>query len=496
MPSVPLAEAELPLVLTIDIGSSSARVLLYDHQGRQVAGLGATERYQLRASHDGASEDDPEEALARLSRCLDATMAQLGPAAERIAAVAVATIASTLLGLDQDGAPLTPVFTYADTRNTTDAASLRERLDEAEVHERTGCMFRSAYWPARLAWLRRSRPALVARVARWATLGDYLEQRLFGRGRASLSVASWTGLLSRRELIWDGPLLAALGVALEQLPPLADVDEPLQGLLPAFATRWPALRAVPWLPAIGDGAAANLGSGCTGPGQVALTVGTTGALRVVTPGVARVPAGLWVYRVDRGAALLGGATSEGGNLAGWLSRTLRLGEPAVVEREVLAVPPDGHGLTVLPFIAGERSPGWAGNARATIHGITLGTTPAEIVRASLEAVAYRFALIAAGLEASGVALEGLVASGGALLASPVWPQIIADAIGRPLTLSAETEATSRGVALLALRALGLIPGLDALPAALGARFDPDPAVHAVYQGAIARQRELYTLLVA
>lgn len=491
---VTLDQAAAPLVLALDIGSSSTRALLYDARARLVDGVGAQEAYALHTDKDGASEDPPEEALARLGRCVDALLLQIGPDAARIGAVATATMASTLVGLDPAGRPLTPLLTYADTRNDADSAGLRARLDEAAAHQRTGCLLRTSYWPARLAWLQRTRPEVWRAAARWATLGEWLELRLFGRCRVSFSAAAWTGLLDWRGLAWDAPLLDALGLAPAQLSELVDVDAPLRGLAAPFAQRWPALRDVPWLPAVGDGAAANIGSGCVGAGRVAMTVGTTGALRVAIPDPPGVPAGLWLYRVDRQTALLGGATSEGGNLFAWARRTLRLGAPAELEQQLAALPPDGHGLTILPFIAGERSPGWAGNVQASIHGITLDTSPIEITRAALEAVAYRFALIAARLPLPPEAL--LVASGGALRASPVWSQLIADALGRELEVSSEPEATCRGVALLALRALGVIPGLDALPGSPGPRYTPDPARHALYQRAIARQQQLYERLIA
>src|SRR5207249_1428264 len=111
------------------------------------------------------------------------------------------------------------------------------------------------------------------------------------------------------------------------------------------------------------------GSGCTSHSRMALTIGTTGAIRVVQADVPEVPPGLWCYRVDRRHTLLGGATSEGGNVYAWLHQTVRLGEPDAVEAALAACPPDGHGLTVLSFLAGERSPGWAGNVPATVHGL-------------------------------------------------------------------------------------------------------------------------------
>lgn len=484
-----------PLILALDIGSSSARALLYDGRGRAVAGLGAQEQYELHLTAEGAAEDDPDAAVARAARCIDAVLAQAGPLARQIAAVAVDTMVSTFLALDAAGRPVTPLITYADTRNAADAEALRHSLDEGQVHDRTGCLLRTSYWPARLAWLRRTQPEAWEAAARWATLGEYLELRLFGRSHVSYSVAAWSGLLDRRRLAWDAPLLAHLGVGASQLAPLVDVDAPLSGLRAPYAARWPALRAIPWFPAVGDGAAANIGSGCTDHSRIALTMGTTGAMRAVQSELSAVPPGLWCYRVDRGHALVGGATSEGGNVYAWLRQTMRLGGAAEVEAALAASPPDGHGLTVLPFLAGERSPGWAGNVPATIHGLTLATTPVAILRASLEAVAYRFAVIQERLCGRAGCEHQLVASGSGLLRSPAWVQIFADVLGRPVVTSAEPEATSRGAAILALRALGALASLEDAPAADGPVYEPDMARHAIYQAAIARQQWLYDRLI-
>jgi gluconokinase len=495
--SIASAGIEAPLVLTIDIGSSSARVALYDRLGRAVVGCTAQERYTLQMGADGAAEDDPDAALERAARCLDEVLAEAGPLAPQIAGVATATMATTLLGLDAAGRPLTPLRTYADTRAALDADALRAKLDEAAAHDRTGCLLRPSYWPAQLAWTRRLQPEIWRAAARWVTLGEYLELRLFGRCRASFSAAAWTGLLDRRRLEWDGPLLAELGLEAGQLSPLADVDEPLSGLLEPYAARWPALSELPWFPAIGDGAAANIGGGCTDHRRIALTMGTTGALRVVQPELEQVPAGLWCYRVDRRNALVGGATSEGGNVYAWLRQSLRLGEPVEVEAALAAMPPDAHGLTVLPFLAGERSPGWAGNVQATIHGLTLATTPLAILRASLEAVAYRFAIIKQRLlgDEAGGSAGSVIASGGALLSSPAWMQIFADVLGRPLVASAEAETTSRGVAVLALRSLGALASLEEAAAADGPIYEPDPQRHQIYREAVARQAWLYERVV-
>jgi gluconokinase len=490
------AHAEAPFVLTIDIGTSSVRALVYDARARQIDGIGAQERYEVHAAADGTNQDDPDAALERVWRCVDTALKQAGQLAGQIGAVALDTLVSNTMAIDAAGQALSPLITYADTRNAADAEALRREQDERAVHQRTGCLLRTSYWPARLAWFRRTQPDLWRRAARWITIGEYLELKLFGACRASYSVASWSGLLDRRALAWDAPLLDYLQLGTDRLSPLADVGAPQRGLRAEFAARWPALRDVPWYPAIGDGAAANIGSGAAGHERMALTIGTTGALRVVQPDVPEVPAGLWCYRVDGRRALLGGATSEGGNVYAWLRQTLSLGAPAEVEQKIAALAPDAHGLTVLPFVAGERSPGWAGDVRATIHGLGLNTTAPEILRASLEAVAYRFALIERALCGDPNCAHRLIGSGGGLLSSPTWMQIIADTLGRPVVASEEREATSRGVALLALESLRVIGSVGELPASDGTVYSPDMARHPIYQAAIERQHELYNRFYA
>jgi gluconokinase len=193
--------------------------------------------------------------------------------------------------------------------------------------------------------------------------------------------------------------------------------------------------------------------------------------------------------------VLGGALNDGGNLVDWCRRTFQLGPPEQVEREIAAMEPDAHGLTFLPFLAGERSPGWVARARAAITGLSLDTKPAQILRAGMEAVALRFELIRAMICSSFPQAREIVASGGALRESPAWTQILADAMGRPILPSAEPEASSRGAALLALEALGRIPRLEDLPASFGPAVPFHAGRHARYADALSRQREHYAKLV-
>jgi gluconokinase len=489
-------KAERPMILAIDIGSSGVKTLLYDRQGRAVEEVQSHEPIKIQTSKDGTSEADPDDLLAIVFKSVDSALAGAGKLAEEIAAVASCTFVGNIMGVDRKGSPLTPVFTYADTRAENEVERLRAEFDENEVHDRTGCHFHSSYLPARFCWLGRTQPDLTRQAARWLSIGEYMDLKLFTEASVSYSMASWSGLLDRKQLIWDGPLLSKLPIDVTQLSPLVDFKSSRQGLCPEFASRWPALKNIPWFPAIGDGAAANIGSGCTFASRIALTMGSTTAIRaIVDETIDRVPDGLWCYRVDGQRSLPGGAMSEGGNLFAWMTNTIQLGDPSNLNLAVGGLSPDGHGLTVLPFIAGERSPGWQGRAKATIHGISLATAPVEILRAGMEAVAYRIALVTEKL--TELLPEDLlfVAGGGALQNSPVWLQIIADVLGRKIVVAGIPESSARGVALLAFEALGLIKDLNAMPLYIENTCYPNSERHAIYRGALKRQERLYKRLI-
>ena len=198
--------------------------------------------------------------------------------------------------------------------------------------------------------------------------------------------------------------------------------------------------------------------------------------------------------MDRQNQLLGGALSEGGGVYGWLTRTLQVKSGDDLARALEEVAPDGHGLTFLPLLEGERSPGWNGQARGVLAGLSLATLPEQILRAGLEGVAYRLALVFDLLRQSLAENTRIIASGGALLRSALWVQIVADAIGSPITLSAVEEASARGVAMMALRTMQEVASLGEFPDFTGQTCPPDADAHRRYQEAIRRQQRLYRQL--
>ena len=442
-------------VVALDLGTSSVRARVVDEHGRFVPGVEPRQAYES----EGGTVAPDELLEAALGVADEARRAAPAP----LAATGVSCFWHSLVALDEHDRPLTPVLGWSDVRSAPQARELRLRLDPAAVHARTGSPLHPSFWPAKVAWLRAEEPQTFARARRFVGFADYLFLRVTGELRTSLSQASATGLWAGDG--WDEELLAELDVRPEQLPAVS--DEPVDG----------------WFPAWGDGACSNVGTGCLTRERAALMIGTSGALRVVHEDDPAPPRpGLFRYRVDARRVVEGGALSDGGNLYAWLQRTLRLPDHvSLAER-----PPGGHGLTFLPLLGGERSPGWSIGSRGAVAGLSFATTPEDLLQAALEGVAYRFAEVADLLSE----VEEVVATGAALAENADWAQILADVLGRPVRRGVR-EGSARGAGVLALQRLGASPPV----AEAAAPFEPRPERAEAHRAARERQRALYETLV-
>lgn len=477
-------------VLALDIGTSSTRALLFDAHARAV-GAAAQLSYDQRTTPDGGVECDADELFDLTARCIDELHAGLE---DTVGAVATSCFWHSLMAVDSAGRAVSPLYSWADNRAAAWIEPLRATLDEKAAHQRTGCVLHTSYWPAKLLWLHHRHPELFGEETRWISFGEYIALKLFGETKVSFSMASGTGIFNQNSCDWDAETLRELPVTRAGLSPLCDANESLGQLSGPWLARWPKLGGAKWFPALGDGACSNLGSGGVDETNMVLNVGTSAALRVVLKDfTGNAPHGLWRYRIDRKRSLIGGAVSNAGNVFAWVKSTFNL--PGDVEARMAAMEPDSHGLTVLPFLAGERSPLWDAHARFALEGASLDTSPESVLRACLEAASLRFAAVARLMrEAMPTAAGEILCSGGALGRSGTWGQISADCLGVNLVESREAEASARGAALMALEACGVIEDIGSLPAERGATIACDGAAHETYSRALDRQNALYDQL--
>ena len=486
-----MAATKPSILLSIDVGTSGVRASLFDDHGSELRGAQARRHRNFATVSDFAALD-AEALVDEVIKTIDELLTYHVHAAAQIDHIAVSAFWHSLIGVDADGLPTTSLLTWADTRAAQFAKTLRTQFDEREIHARTGCRFHASYWPAKLQWLKHEHAQKFSATRYWLGFAEYLCLRLCGETATSISMASATGLFNQRNCDWDWDFVQALGLSPDTLPEIK--SRTTARLADAFTFRWPALAESRLVTIAGDGAANNIGAGCSTKEKIALMIGTSGAMRVAFEGEPpdEIAPALWSYRASDRRVVVGGALSDGGGLIKWLTESLEI-DPTSLQNELSAVEPDSHGLTVLPFWSGERSTGWSADARGGVFGLRQQTTPVEIVRAALEAIAYRFALIARDLDRIAPNAT-IVASGNALRSSPVWLQIIADVLGRPLMFGGTAESSIRGAALLALEAVGKIANIDEEPVLVEQVFEPDMTRHARYLEGLARQEELYQRL--
>jgi gluconokinase len=465
-------------VLALDLGTSSVRALVFDERGVAVPGVLARRPTELLIDDQGRAELDPDEVVAAVGECLDelAGKGQL----DAVGHVATSCAWHSVIAVDAGGRRLTGALTWADTRAARLLDEVRRRADLDRLQAATGARPHTLYWTVKLPWLAAE---ITPAPATYLGLAEHVTGALLGDPSASPSMASGTGLLDLAAVDWHPDALALAGVDKGALPGLS--GHGWTGRLgPGGARRWPALAEAVWHPATGDGAASNVGAGCVTPTRAAINVGTSAAIRAVHLPEEAGPLhrDLWRYLVDDRRLVTGAAYSGAGNLYAWLRRVLVLPDEARVEAGLATVPSGANGVVVMPYHAGSRPPLDLAAGSGAIAGISLATTPVEILAATLEAVCYR---LAAGFEALAATLPvepEVIASGGAVVASPWWQQTLADVLGRPVRVVDEPEASARGAALLAL-------GLTTEPATLRV-VEPRPAAVEAQRTARAAHEKL------
>ncbi len=492
------------MILAVDLGSSSFRAAVFTPDGRLQPETLARRPVVATTAPDGTMTYDAATLFAAFTGVVSRSLHLAERQGYVIHGVGISTMMHSLMGVRRSAAtadqpdvsaPTTPVFTWGDTRSEAERENLVEYFTRHRLYARTGCPLHSSYWFLKLAWLRCH---LALREWQWMSFAEYAWLRLFGRTCTTVSLASATGLYARRKADWDEEILDYLGLERCNLIPLARDGWSLPGtaLLPPFRNRWPQLHTAQFFPPLGDGACSNLGSMCFSDNQAAINIGTTAAMRVTVPREREPeepPSGLWVYHLDHGHALVGGALSNAGNLLAWGRRTLRLPAAPLLEARLRQTMAEDTGLTVLPFLAGERSLGWHPQATGVIAGLQLSTTPVAIWQALLEVIALRLTWIAQELETAGLLPEttSIIVSGG-VSSSPVFATILCQALGRPICVTG-IEASARGAALWVSLHLGLLT-VDRCPLPAGTWFKPDAATHARYRERLERHRATYLTL--
>jgi gluconokinase len=345
----------------------------------------------------------------------------------------------------------------------------------------------------KLLWLKQQRPEIFGRAAKFISLKEYIWWRLFGKYQVDYSIASATGLFDIYHFTWYRESLELAGIREEMLSePVPAVHQEL-ALSPDH--RLPGLPGgLPFIIGGSDGCLANLGSDAVLPGETALTIGTSGALRMSTRVPKYDPAErIFQYILTDQFYVSGGATNNGGGAVQWYAENFGGGR-SVQELTSAAgdVAPGSDGLIFLPYLLGERAPIWNADARALFFGIRRSHEQRHFMRAVLEGISYSLYQVGASLEETIGPMKHIYASGG-FTHSRTWLQIVADIFGKEVCTTNGADASAIGACIMGFYAIGIIPDLGKGSGLIHVRdrYMPDEQRHAVYQKGYGQFTELY-----
>lgn len=470
-------------VIGLDLGTTSAKAVLFTKDGH----VHGEAEYEYPTHHPvpgWAEQNSLEIEQACILALRDVrNHANDGP----IQAIGISAAMHSMICVGESGESLSPALIWADGRSKGQAETL-----EKEIYYKTGTPLHPMSPLAKLIWMKENDYAPYHSASYFMSIKEFLVYRWFGVRKVDYSMASATGLFNLETMDWDGEAIKLAGIRIDQLGQPVPSEEILQGLRRETAEEIGIPADVPFVMGASDGVLANIGIGAIRPQDIAVTVGTSGAIRRFVDTPATDPQGkTFCYRFSDEYSIIGGATNNGGNVLRWMGDVLG-GSPEELLRSAEAVPPGANGLLFLPFLNGERAPYWNSDARGSYIGLSSFHKKEHMIRAGLEGVIFSLYSIGEVLEAQSGKPERLLASGG-FSRSPLWLQMLADVFGLKVEVPSSHQSSAWGAAWVALLAIGEAASIEEICGYIPMReaFLPNQESHIFYQELYSLYKETY-----
>lgn len=494
--------------LGIDAGTTSLKVAIFGADGQ----LLAIDRQEFVLLTPSASvvELEAETYWSALRRAVRSVLTRSAVPREAIATVCISSQGETFVPVDKRGMPTRRAIVWLDNRATEEARQITGHFDIDEVFHRTGQPEVAPTWPAcKILWLQHNEPDAYARASKFLWLEDYLLYRLTGQFVTEYSQQTSSLLLDIQKHAWWPEMLDFVGVTSDRLGRLQKPGEEVGRLLPKAAAELGLSTRTMAVSGAMDQAIGALGAGNIAPGMVAESTG--GALGIVATldkpvfdPQRHIPC--YIHAVPDTYCLLPWCQTAGmalrwfrdGFFALEADQALAHGRDPYddMTAEALGIQPGCDGLIALPHLEGASCPEFNRQAKAVFFGATLRHTRAHFTRAILESVAFMLKRNLDLIEGMGIPV-GQVRSLGGGSRSPLWLQIKADVLQKPIQTVQVEEAASLGAAILGAVACG---AYASLPEAVNGMVHikdlimPNPSHQGVYQHRYGQYLELYDRL--
>ncbi|MDP4092799.1 MAG: gluconokinase [Bacillota bacterium] len=487
----------------VDIGTSSVKAVVFDFDGIQksIGQIG----YSVISSANGKMEIDPELVFNSMLKAVKICMDDLGINNHAISGIGFSSQMHSLMAVDGTGEPLTGLVIWADTRARDAAAFIGCEYDTADLYYRTGCKPDHPSYPlSKILWLKNNYPGIFNKACKFITIKEYIIFKLFGVYCVDSTTASSQGYYNIHGNRWDEDILnRVLGIDSSRLGDVVECTHILKGFKPEYESILGLNRDIPVAIGSGDGISANVGCGSCDEHSLSCTIGTSGAIRIMTgKPILDSQSRTWCYSFLKDKWVLGGAVNNGGIALKWLEE--QFGEQfkadasksnnsiyKLFDKYSDEIKPGSDGLIFLPQLTGERCPDWNSGAKGLMFGLTYSHGRKHLVKAAMEGVMYRMYWVYEVISGMCASIKEIRANGG-YSESQAWLKIQADIFGTEILVSGVSEASALGAAYLSMVSLGaadfntLLKGMEPRMVVY-----PDRNNHEVYTKMYRQAMKLY-----
>lgn len=466
------------LFIGIDIGTTATKAVCFDIDGNVVKDI--SHSYPMYHPKPNWSTQNPQEILDTVLHCIAEITKDIQPEF-----ISFSSAMQSIIAIDANGKPLTQAILWADNRADIIAEKLKNSDKGKHFYQKTGIPIHPFSPMTKIAWLKEFEPDIFAKTTKFVSIKEFIWHHLTGEYITDTSMASGTGLLNIHTLKWDDEILEFLGIKENQLATIFEVTHQAKGLLDNFK----------YIIGGGDGALANLGTGAMNDGFLALTIGTSGAVRLpIDKPFLDLQMRTQCYHLQGNQYLTLGAINNGAIVLQWLKENILKTTDSYESLFEAAekIPAGSEGLLLVPYLLGERAPIWDASAQGSLLGMQITHTQAHLVRATLEGILFGLFQITEILlpDAEKRKQITIMASGG-FGKSDFWLQIVADIFQMKVETSQTIEGSAWGAVLIGMKSVGIKVTNQQKTAKT---FTPNESHKEVYTNAFSKFKKVYSLL--
>jgi gluconokinase len=469
-------------MLGVDIGTTSTKAVLFTEKGEviQTENIG----YPLYTPNISTAEQDPEEIFQAVLKAVS-NITKKNPQ-KNISFVSFSSAMHSVIAIDTDDQPLTACITWADNRSEAWTHKIKTELNGHEVYKRTGTPLHPMSPLSKMAWITNDRPEIASKAKKYIGIKEYVFKKFFNQYVVDYSLASAMGMMNLQTLDWDEEALTIAGVSREQLSELVPTTQTFSNCDLELAKQMGIDPKTPFVIGASDGVLSNLGVNAIRKGEIAVTIGTSGAIRTIIDKPQTDEKGrIFCYALTENHWVIGGPVNNGGMILRWIRDEFASSEIETAKRlgidpyEVLTkiaerVRPGADGLLFHPYLAGERAPLWNPDVRGSFFGLTLSHKKEHMIRAALEGVIYNlYTVFLALMECMEGPVTRIQATGG-FARSNVWRQMMSDIFESELVVPESYESSCLGACILGLFATGKIDSFEIASEMIGSTYKHTP----------------------